>query len=1006
MLPGVEKIAPAVFAAGATFLADQIRSCFRLCQAGQLGQQHGDRGDIGDQQQTCDDGHIVDQHVGQNLRQSGTANLDADEQGVADGGSDVADAQVVDQDQTEVDGVHAEALADGQEQGGEDQDGGGDIHEGTGDQQDDVHDQQDHVLVVGQTQQSGGNGLGDLHEGHDPAQDVGNTDQEHDHAGGLGGVNDDLPQRLQVDGAVEQCQDQRVDNGDCGALGGGEDTADDAADDDDDQGQGGDGSQGSLEQVGPGELAGGALVALLNSQQNTHDGTGQSPDQAGQVASHEQSGDGGAAGSQGVGNHGIGGGDQQTGGGGSSVGGGGQSGIVTGLLSAVADHGADSGSSSGSGAGDGAEQRVGADVGDQQSAGQLAQNGHNEVDQTLCDTTLVHNVTSQDEEGNCGQRELGHTDEGTLCCGQHGDIQIDRGQDGRQRSDTDAVGDGNTQKQQGQHDCQNDEQTSKCHILCLLLCVGLSLGQSCGSLVQSGLALALHDGDNVHGGVDDHQHTADGHDPVEGTDSQTPQRGGLLTHSQGGHGEATVDQDNGGEQQSHDLTEDQQELLGTGLQHIHQDGDVHVGALAGAQGSAEHGGPAEHIADQLLRPGGGVIQNITGDDLVGGQHGHDDQAQTGQTVQTGVEDLSQCFHCISSLFCSGGELRVVCLDHVVDGLQGGVALQNLVVQGHNSLLEGSGVGVQEVDTLLIQSLLLGGLDGAGPLSTLNGVDDLEALVKDGALLGRQTLQEGPVAQDQVGDHLVHIVGVVLTNVAVTVGGQSQLVVLSAVDDLGLQSGVDIAEAHGGGGTAQQLHHGNVGGGLLHADLQALQVLGGIDGLVHGVEVTGTCIQPGDADEAGILGGQEDGVSDRGIIHGSVVGLSGAEQVGQVEQGVVLGEGLHDGVGRNDDVDCAGLSQLNHLSLRTQQLRGVDFHDILVAQLFVLIDKISEGGQTNMSGVGGGLVVADSDNPLAVASTAAAGKQADSQRQDAQQGYPFCFFHKKHSSLQKIFAHLS
>ena len=71
---------------------------------------------------------------------------------------------------------------------------------------------------------------------------------------------------------------------------------------------------------------------------------------------------------------------------------------------------------------------------------------------------------------------------------------------------------------------------------------------------------------------------------------------------------------------------------------------------------------------------------------------------------------------------------------------------------------------------------------------------------------------------------------------------------------------------------------------------------------------------------------------------------------------------------------------------------------LVAQLFVVIDKLSEGRQTNMGGVGGGLVVADSDNPLAVAGTAAARKQAEGQHQDAQQGYPSCFFHKN-SSLE-------
>jgi hypothetical protein len=43
-------------------------------------------------------------------------------------------------------------------------------------------------------------------------------------------------------------------------------------------------------------------------------------------------------------------------------------------------------------------------------------------------------------------------------------------------------------------------------------------------------------------------------------------------------------------------------------------------------------------------------------------------------------------------------------------------------------------------------------------------------------------------------------------------------------------------------------------------------------------------------------------------------------------------------------------------------------------------------------------MADADNPLAVTGTAAAREQADHQREDAQQGYPSCFFHKNRSSL--------
>ena len=87
-----------------------------------LGQCHGHCGDEGDQQQAADDGHIVHQHVRHDLGQAGAAHLDTDEQSVADGRGDVADAQVVHEDQTKLDGAHAKALANGQEQRGEDQD--------------------------------------------------------------------------------------------------------------------------------------------------------------------------------------------------------------------------------------------------------------------------------------------------------------------------------------------------------------------------------------------------------------------------------------------------------------------------------------------------------------------------------------------------------------------------------------------------------------------------------------------------------------------------------------------------------------------------------------------------------------------------------------------------------------------------------------------------------------------------------------------------------------------
>ena len=68
---------------------------------------------------------------------------------------------------------------------------------------------------------------------------------------------------------------------------------------------------------------------------------------------------------------------------------------------------------------------------------------------------------------------------------------------------------------------------------------------------------------------------------------------------------------------------------------------------------------------------------------------------------------------------------------------------------------------------------------------------------------------------------MHIIGVILADIAVTVIGQSQLVVLGTIQNTGLQCGVHIAEAHGRSGAAQQTHHFHIGGRLLYADLQTL-----------------------------------------------------------------------------------------------------------------------------------------------------------------------------------------
>ena len=428
-----------------------------LHQARQLRQGHGHCRDVSDQQQAADDGDIVHEHVRQDLFQAGTAHLDADEQRVADRGRDVADAEVVHEDHTKVDGAHAKALADGQEQRGEDQDRRGNIHKGAGHQQDDVHDQEDDVLVVGQAQQQSRHGIGDLQERHDPAQNVGHANEEDNHAGHLGRIHNDLPQTLEVDGAVAECQDESVDHGDGRTLGGGEDAAHDATDDHDDQGEGGQSAQGADAEVLPIELAGGPLIAQLLGQDDADHGAGQSPDDAGDITGHEQGSHGGAAGSQRVSDQGVGGRDQQAGAGGGRIGSSGDSRVIALLLGTVADHGANGSSRSGSRAGDGAEQGVGADVGHQQCAGHLAQNGHDEIHQTLGDAALIHDVAGQNKERDGGQAELAHAHKGALGSGQHGHIQVNGRKDGSQGRDCNGVRDGHAEEQQHQQHCQNYE---------------------------------------------------------------------------------------------------------------------------------------------------------------------------------------------------------------------------------------------------------------------------------------------------------------------------------------------------------------------------------------------------------------------------------------------------------------------------------------------------------------------------------------------------------------------
>ena len=86
-------------------------------------------------------------------------------------------------------------------------------------------------------------------------------------------------------------------------------------------------------------------------------------------------------------------------------------------------------------------KRVGAHVGHQQRAGQLAQDGHDKVYQPLGDAALVHQVARQDEEGDGRQAELAHAHEDALGACDNGDVQGYGLQDGDQGGNANRIGD-------------------------------------------------------------------------------------------------------------------------------------------------------------------------------------------------------------------------------------------------------------------------------------------------------------------------------------------------------------------------------------------------------------------------------------------------------------------------------------------------------------------------------------------------------------------------------------
>lgn len=149
----------------------------------------------------------------------------------------------------------------GKKMGGKDQAGRGHIHKGANHQQDDVNEEQDHIPVAADGKQGAGHQGRDVGERHDPRHDAGHADQEDDDAGHLGTFAQDLGDFFQFDGFIaKQGEQQRRDSLQ-------------------------DGVNGLLK--GKGSLA---AVAVLFGKEVDYDHAGQTPQDTGQVAGHEQCG--------------------------------------------------------------------------------------------------------------------------------------------------------------------------------------------------------------------------------------------------------------------------------------------------------------------------------------------------------------------------------------------------------------------------------------------------------------------------------------------------------------------------------------------------------------------------------------------------------------------------------------------------------------------------------------------------------------------------------------------
>ena len=281
--------------------------------------------------------------------------------------------------------------------------------------------------------------------GADIGEQGGSADDEHDAAGGLGGIHQQIIQVTELDLAIdEQTDDQAVHHGDSSSLSGSEEAAVDAAQDDDGHQEAPEGSAERLPAGTPAGLLTGSGQALLTNLDHDDHHQGQAHHDAGDDAAHEHIAHG-DAGDGGVHHECDRGRDDD--GDGRSAGHHGR-GERSGEAAAV-DHGGDqdnaqSSHSGRAGTGDGAEEAGNHHAHDGDAAAAVSDAVINELNQTGGNTGLGHDVAGEDEERDGQKQELCHA---VIDVGRNNGELIAGIQHGENGGHTQADADGDVQKQ-------------------------------------------------------------------------------------------------------------------------------------------------------------------------------------------------------------------------------------------------------------------------------------------------------------------------------------------------------------------------------------------------------------------------------------------------------------------------------------------------------------------------------------------------------------------------------